>query len=228
MTNLNPEIPIVSYNWNTNNLDTSTFVDFPLSPLWYIVEVINNDGCITKDSVFISTYEYPIIDSIWASDTVVFKGEEVTLNVLTNDNVSWEDFLSVNSQQNLIANITKCYQFNVFNVFGCLIGDSICINVKDVFCNENRIKIPTAFSPNDDNINDTYFIEDAESIVTSFKLEIFNRLGQKVFSSRNILDSWDGKFMGKKLNPQVFDFYLELECIGNKRLFHKGNITLVR
>ena len=228
VTNLNPEIPIVSYNWNTNNLDTSTFVDFPLSPLWYIVEVINNDGCITKDSVFISTYEYPIIDSIWASDTVVFKGEEVTLNVLTNDNVSWEDFLSVNSQQNLIANITKCYQFNVFNVFGCLIGDSICINVKDVFCNENRIKIPTAFSPNDDNINDTYFIEDAESIVTSFKLEIFNRLGQKVFSSRNILDSWDGKFMGKKLNPQVFDFYLELECIGNKRLFHKGNITLVR
>jgi hypothetical protein len=31
-----------------------------------------------------------------------------------------------------------------------------------------------------------------------------------------------------KLNPQVFDFYLELKCIGDKQLFKKGNITLIR
>ena len=37
-----------------------------------------------------------------------------------------------------------------------------------------------------------------------------------------------GTYRGKKLNPQVLDFYLELKCFGNKQLFKKGNITLIR
>jgi hypothetical protein len=49
-----------------------------------------------------------------------------------------------------------------------------------------------------------------------------------VFSSTTIDEEWDGTFKGKKLSPQVFDFYLDLECIGRKTLFRKGNITLIR
>ena len=122
----------------------------------------------------------------------------------------------------------KCYQFEVFNSFNCVIKDSICIEVKDVFCDDQNLKIPTAFSPNEDDINDTYFIQDEDGIITNFKLEIFNRLGQKVFASADISKEWDGTFREEKISPQVFDFYLELECIGQKKLFHKGNITLIR
>ena len=100
--------------------------------------------------------------------------------------------------------------------------------MKDVFCDDKNLKIPTAFSPNEDDINDGYFIEDGDGIIIDFKLEIFNRLGQKVFASSDSFKYWDGTFRGKKLSPQVFDFYLELECIGGKTLFHKGNITLIR
>ena len=180
-----------------------------------------------KDSVFVNAYEYPILDSIWASDTIVFKGEEITLNIATSDNISWADFPNSSSIKNLFPKETKCYKFDVFNPF-CIIKDSICIEVKDVFCNDKNLKIPTAFSPNEDDINDTYFIEDEGGIITSFKLEIFNRLGQKVFVSSDISKSWNGTFRNKKFSPQVFDFYLELECIGGKTLFHKGNITLIR
>ena len=97
-----------------------------------------------------------------------------------------------------------------------------------MFCDSQNIIIPTAFSPNEDNINDFYFIKDSGAIITGFNLEIFNRLGQKVFSSSDIFKYWDGTFKGEKLTPQIFDFYLELECIGEKKLFHKGNITLIR
>ena len=116
----------------------------------------------------------------------------------------------------------------VFNEFNCSIKDSICVEVKDVFCDNKNLKIPNAFSPNNDNINEAYCIEDKDNIVQKFKLEIFNRLGQKVFFSNDILKCWDRTFRGKKLSPQVFDFYIELECIGEKELFHKGNITLIR
>ena len=230
VTNLNPIIPIISYNWNATSLDVASFIDFPDSSTWYIVEVINSDGCIVKDSSFMNVYEYPIIDSIWASETIVFKGEEISLNVISYDNISWDNFENDNYTQLLVANYSQCYSFEADNQYGCIIQDSICVEVKDVFCNEDSILIPTAFSPNEDEnrLNETYFIKDKAGVITKFRLEIFNRLGQKVFSSTTIDEEWDGTFKGKKLSPQVFDFYLDLECIGRKTLFHKGNITLIR
>jgi gliding motility-associated-like protein len=111
-----------------------------------------------------------------------------------------------------------------------MITDSICIEVLDVFCNEDSIVVPTAFSPDEDEytVNEFYFISDVAGVIIDFKLEIFNRFGQKVFSTIDKFEKWDGTYLGIKLNPQVFDFYLELKCIGNKQLFRKGNITLIR
>ncbi len=225
---LNNNIPIVSYSWNVNDLNVSEFIDFPDTSIYYVVQATNSEGCIIKDSILVNVYEYPIIDSIWASDTDLLRNQEFTLNVITNENISWVDFSNTSLSQTLSAEETKCYEFTVFNSVNCSITDSICVEVKDLFCDRKNIEIPTAFSPNEDGINDKYFIKDREGMVTNFKLEIFNRLGQKVFSSNNIFKSWNGTFRGSKLSPQVFDFYVELECLGGKRLFHKGNITLVR
>ena len=226
--NLNTESPIISYNWSLNNLDTNIITDTPETSLWYTVEVISLDSCKIKDSVFVNVFPNSVINTVWVSDTIVFRGEQITIEVLTPDQINWEDFLSQEKKQNAYPNTSKCYLFEVYNDFNCNIKDSVCIIVKDVFCDTEKIKIPNAFSPNGDNVNDTYFIQDEEGVVTNFKLEIFNRLGQKVFYSTSISNTWNGTFNGEELNPQVFDFYLQLECIGGKELFHSGNITLIR
>ena len=119
------------------------------------------------------------------------------------------------------------YNFILHNEF-CQIEDSIYIEVKDVFCDEEKIIIPNAFTPNKDNINDYYRIVDTDNIIKGFTLEIFNRFGEKVYSSNDIHEKWDGYFKGILLSSQVFDFYLEVECIGEKKLFKKGNISLIR
>lgn len=225
--NLDLSSPIISYSWNTNNFDTVAFFDFPEANTWYVVEVINSDGCIIRDSVFVEVYEYPIVDSAWSSEYSVFIGEEITLNIMTSYDVNWLDFSNTNTTQSLFPVETNCYEFEVYNYF-CIINDSLCVETQDVLCDSENIKIPTAFSPNNDNVNDTYFIDDRDGVVTSFKLEIFNRLGQKVFFTRDILQQWDGTFENNRLNPQIFDFYIDLECIGGKTLFKKGNITLIR
>ena len=119
------------------------------------------------------------------------------------------------------------YNVIVYNEF-CQIYDSVFVEVKDVFCDKNSIIIPNAFSPNGDLINAYYRILDEDEIITSFKLEIFNRFGEKVYSSENVNDKWDGYFKGVLITTQIFDYYLEIECVGEKSLFEKGNITLIR
>ena len=228
LINQNQDFPLISYSWNFNNINSIQFIDSPDSSRWYSVEVFSIDSCVVKDSIFINVYEYPILDSISISDSIIFKGDSATINVHTSDKINWLDFSNNSLEQTFLPNESNCYYFEIFNDFSCFIIDSVCIKVEDVFCDYYKIKIPNAFSPNNDEINDLYFIDDKDKIVVNFKIEIFNRIGQKVFSSNNINTKWNGVFVDKKLPPQVFHFYLELECIGGKKLFHKGNITLLR
>ena len=51
---------------------------------------------------------------------------------------------------------------------------------------------------------------------------------KKVFESNDEKNSWDGTFKSKKLNTDVFDFYLNIGCIGGNSFFKKGNITLIK
>ena len=44
------------------------------------------------------------------------------------------------------------------------------------------------------NTNDYYSIIDDDEIITSFKLEIFNRFGEKVYSSENVNDKLEWMF----------------------------------
>ena len=186
------------------------------------------DGCVLKDSIFIEIFENPIIDSLWLDKDTIFRGESAYLNIKTDDSFVWYNFTSTANTVLVEPIQSECYTVEVFNAYTCSVTDSVCIVVLDVFCNEDGIIVPTAFSPNEDGVNDTYFIMDKDGVVTDFKLEIFNRFGQKVFSTTDINIKWTGTYRGEKLNPQVFDFYLELKCVDDKTLFKKGNITLIR
>ena len=230
--NLMPSVAITSYSWEplaiTYNTDSSSISSYTDTSIWYSVEAINVDGCILKDSIFIQIFDNPILDSLWLDKDIIFRGESAYLNVKTDDSFVWFNFTSTSNSVLVEPIQNECYTVEVFNAYTCSVLDSVCIVVLDVFCNEDGITIPNAFSPNEDGVNDTYFIVDKDGVVTDFKLEIFNRLGQKVFSTTDINIKWDGTYRGEELNPQVFDFYLELKCVDDKTLFKKGNITLIR
>ena len=232
VNNLNPSVPLISYSWNPIDViyatDSASIYDFIDTSAWYTVEAVNADGCILKDSVFVNIYDNPILDSLWLDEDTIFRGDSTYLNVKTADSFIWQNFTSTAIKVLIEPTQSECYAIEVFNVHNCSVKDSVCIVVLDVFCNEDSILIPTAFSPNEDAVNEYYFIKGVEDVVTYFRLEIFNRLGQKVFMTTDKFEQWDGTYRGKKLNPQVFDFYLELKCIGDKQLFKKGNITLIR
>lgn len=85
--------------------------------------------------------------------------------------------------------------------------------------------VPTAFSPNGDNVNDVLYVLGS---VQKLDFEIYNRWGQTVFHTTDRAIGWDGTFDGKPLNPGVFAYRLTGKMANGDDVDIKGNITLVR
>lgn len=93
--------------------------------------------------------------------------------------------------------------------------------------------IPNSFSPNGDLINDTFspFIKGNQS--DTYLIEIFNRWGQLVFSSKNPKEAWDGKFNGAEVSEGVYMYRIQFKSIhpdssGNSIIVRKGSISLTK
>jgi gliding motility-associated-like protein len=112
---------------------------------------------------------------------------------------------------------------------GCEATATVEVKLSKDCCSEDKIRVPNAFSPNGDNINDDYRVVDDKQIIATFDLNIFNRWGEQVFMSDDANKGWDGSYKGKPLPSAVFDYYLNIGCIGGEQeFFKKGDITLIR
>ncbi|RYZ50585.1 MAG: gliding motility-associated C-terminal domain-containing protein, partial [Sphingobacteriales bacterium] len=89
--------------------------------------------------------------------------------------------------------------------------------------------IPNAFTPNADGRNDEYKVEYKGDMVLK-EMHIYNRYGQRVFSSANVNKTWDGTFNGHVLDGGTYFYYIRILCgnILKKELIFKGDVTLLR
>ncbi|MFN5459606.1 MAG: gliding motility-associated C-terminal domain-containing protein [Bacteroidota bacterium] len=91
---------------------------------------------------------------------------------------------------------------------------------------EGEIALPTAFTPNGDGLNDLFYTY-GTSEVSQFEFEIFNRWGQKIFSTNDKTKGWDGRFNGSDAPVGVYAYHVKA-IIGNKTKALSGNVTLIR
>lgn len=73
------------------------------------------------------------------------------------------------------------------NEWGCRDSTLRYITVKS----EGWLYIPTAFSPNNDGLNDIFQVIGQN--ITEFEMSIYNRWGQRVYYSRDAESGWDGR-----------------------------------
>jgi len=90
------------------------------------------------------------------------------------------------------------------------------------------LKVPNAFSPNGDGINDIFRVKH-ESLVR-FNAYVFNRWGQQLYhwGLSNIDDGWDGTYKGKPVKDGVY--FIVIEAVGSegKKYNHRGDINILR
>ena len=65
-------------------------------------------------------------------------------------------------------------------------------------------------------------------MLKEFTIKIFNRWGELVYEGSERGSGWDGTYKGRKLDPDVFDYYLTYTCYDEIQKLKKGNITLLK
>lgn len=106
---------------------------------------------------------------------------------------------------------------------GCRDTFTDCITVinTDLF-------LPNAFSPNGDGINDFIELYGSYAGIRYLSITIFDRWGEKVFSSNDLNFRWDGTYRGVLLEPNIFVYTLDVIFLTGRSVNSKGSITLIR
>lgn len=87
--------------------------------------------------------------------------------------------------------------------------------------------LPNAFSPNNDGLNDT-FGPVGEVATGPYRLTIFDRWGQVVFSTTDARQVWDGLTNGNLSPVGMYTYQLETGSVGGLVYRRSGHIQLMR
>lgn len=100
----------------------------------------------------------------------------------------------------------------------------------------NEILIPNAFTPSldgptggsryNDGRNDVFF--PVTEGVIAYKMQIFNRWGELLFSTKDNSRGWDGYYKGVICPPDVYVYKIEFKFLDGREVMKFGDITLIR
>ena len=123
---------------------------------------------------------------------------------------------------------TNTYELYGVDENGCEDTDEIKVVIKKT----TQIFVPTAFTPNGDNVNDLLLVHGAEGAqVVSFT--VFDRWGTLLFSTGdydiNVLNiGWDGSYRGKLSPTGGYTWKAEVRFLDGTEKLASGHTTLLR
>jgi len=188
--------------------------------------VVDSSGCKGYDTISVSFTPNPVIDA--GSDVISDCTNGAQFNAVGNGTISWLPITDLSSdtiiQPIANPNVTTTYYLTLTQGL-CSSTDSVKIIVD---C--STIYLPSAFSPNEDEVNDYFKASGKE--VARFSLKVFNRWGQLVFESKDINVGWDGKFDGVDCPKGLYAWQVEAYNYNNISILNrdqkKGVVSLLR
>ncbi|MFT5859582.1 MAG: gliding motility-associated-like protein [Flavobacteriaceae bacterium] len=90
-----------------------------------------------------------------------------------------------------------------------------------------KLEVPQSFTPNDDQINDTYSIG-TPCELSKFNFKVFNRWGNEVYSTDDQYFSWDGSQNGTATNVSIGTYFYVCEFrYAYENYTLNGNIAVI-
>lgn len=221
-----------NFNWGPgtylNCANCPQPVSIPSASILYHLVANTPEGCAATDSIYITVFSRPeqIAEIIVIEEVCGNGGGSVLLNITDNStapylfNFNSSGYSASTNYENLV---NGSYSLEIMDNRGCTF-DTIIYVPDNVISDTSHV--PNCFSPNNDGINDTWFI--ASFCGEKIHCKIFNRWGIEVAA----LDTgaiWDGKVKDEADGADGVYYYIaEVEFSSGEKKILRGFISLLR
>jgi gliding motility-associated-like protein len=177
--------------------------------------------------------EYLLQDEILTQDTLIFLGGSFQIRAVSDcaASIRWNPATGLSSATTLepvASPVSQTRYYLNLQIENCKAVDSILVKVIDtstVDC--SALRLPTAFTPNDDNLNDRFFISNNYLIEKLSYFDIMDRNGSLIIRFTDPKDAWDGSWNGTALIPGTYYYRIGYSC-KNTEYTKKGSVFLMR
>jgi len=200
-----------TYIWNGAIEDGS---DFYTVPGQITVQNPPGTGCTTTDTINIASNNI-LADFDVEPDSIIQLGNEFSFidqSSSTNSNlISWEwDFGFSFGQENIQSPFFTYADTGSYTVTLTITSDAGCLSsTSKIVKVVSGVKIPNVFSPNGDDINDTFVIE-LNGLKAKIVLNIYSRWGRLIYENEDYKNDWNGE----NSTDGLFYYVIEIENLG--------------
>jgi len=212
----------VSYQWNDGSTADTLVIRRPGN---YFVQATDGCGHSFADSALVplidTAFYLPIQASVCLNDSL-----KITLPPSVKS-IDWNPDESVTQQNDVLYFFPpRSTPYHLRANFS-----ENCFSEKDIYITVDRcpetIFFPNSFTPNQDGLND-YFRPVLGRYLTSYRMTVFNRYGQKVFESGDPNTGWNGYFKSEPCDSGLYVWICEYQFPGRELKKIKGNLTLIK
>jgi gliding motility-associated-like protein len=209
-----------------------------LAPGNYVVNFVDVNDCYSYQSVSITEPEELLLSlsgQFSQPDQQIFRGEQALLLAETNppaNELVWAPANLINCpgcSENWVSPMqTTLFSVEAF-LNGCMVREQLLVRVLGA----RQVYVPNVFSPNNDGINDHFFLQSGGQVSRVRNLRIFNRWGELLLERLETLpddpsQGWDGSFRGKPVPAGVYIYHAVVEYSDGSTEALQGDVTVVR
>jgi gliding motility-associated-like protein len=195
-------------------------------------------GCIFDTLINVTVNPQPTITPIIPSDEFfeLCEGDSLPKVYSTSSNLSgvyeWliNDITSYSNPTSYTWYNEGIYTISVFQTSNGCISETQQTTITIDKCPEELIYIPNTFTPDDNEFNNEW-----GPVFTSgydpyrFELMLYDRWGEIIWESHNVLAKWDGTYGNKKCQDGIYTWFISygVEDTDERKQIH-GYVTIIR
>ncbi len=208
------EIFGVNYLWSNGSVSNRTTI-YGFGDYWL---ELDQNGCKLRDTISVVSKPKPVVNL--GVDTTICRYKPVVLTTGSQvfNSYTWS---TGETTPTIFINQTGTYHVTVTE------GECDASDTIRVLPGDCDIFIPSAFTPNNDKLNETFGASD-NSAVLGFSLQIFNKWGELIFNAKDITQKWDGTFKGKPMPNGAYFWMMNYTNKRGIKVYEQGMVMLIR
>lgn len=201
----------------------------------YALQVMDANGCLAEATVTVEDLPEPEWEIVTES-SLIYLGDSLRLagvGTPTGWRAQWSPVAGLACDSCLVTyttpETTTEYTLTLFGEEGCTTQKSVLIIVDQT----RVLYAPTAFSPNDDGLNDRFVLYAGPAIAQVASVTVYDRWGREVFHRQaitpgNTNDGWDGMTNGQAEATGVYVYRAQVQLFDGSIRTIDGEVLLIR